>query len=82
MLSLALAIDPSTEAAYDSKRPREVLQADDAATRAQLLFDLADLYLSVGERARAQRSLDEARKLAPEDERAADLARRLETNGG
>jgi tetratricopeptide (TPR) repeat protein len=82
MLSLALAIDPSTEAAYDPKRPREDLQADDAATRAQLLFDLADLYLSVGERARAQRSLDEARKLAPEDERAADLARRLETNGG
>jgi tetratricopeptide (TPR) repeat protein len=82
MLTLALAIDPSTEAAYDPKRPREDLQADDAATRAQLLFDLADLYLSVGERARAQRSLDEARKLAPEDERAADLVRRLETNGG
>jgi tetratricopeptide (TPR) repeat protein len=82
MLSLALVIDPSTEAAYDPTRPRDDLQADDAATRAQLLFDLADLYLLVGERARAQRSLDEARKLAPDDERAADLARRLESSGG
>jgi tetratricopeptide (TPR) repeat protein len=81
MLSLALVIDPSTEPNYDSKRPPEVRQAEEAATRAQLLFDLADLYLVVGERERARRSFDEAKLLAPDDERAAELARRLEIPG-
>jgi tetratricopeptide (TPR) repeat protein len=81
MLTLALAIDPSTEPHYDPGRPPEVRQAEDAATRAQLLFDLADLYVLVGERERARRSLDEGKQLAPDDERAAELARRLETPG-
>jgi tetratricopeptide (TPR) repeat protein len=82
MLTLALVIDPSTEPHYDPRRPPEVRQAEEAATRAELLFDLADLYLAVGERERARRSLDEAKLLAPDDERAAELARRLETPGG
>jgi tetratricopeptide (TPR) repeat protein len=78
LLERALVIDPSTEADYDPERAARPDDPTESRTRAELLLDLAELRLDVGEKAAAERALDEARGLAPDPERLEALAKRLE----
>jgi len=82
LLEVALQIDPSTEPDYDPARftGDEAMQAraEEAAVRAALLLDLVELRLAVGERDSARVAFEEARTLAPGDERIARLGPEFE----
>jgi tetratricopeptide (TPR) repeat protein len=82
LLERALVIDPSTEADYDPARAALPHDEVEERTRAELLLDLAALRLDVGEKAGAERALDEARQLAPNAERLEELARRAQATDG
>jgi tetratricopeptide (TPR) repeat protein len=81
LLERALVIDPSTEPDYDPARAAQPEDDAEARTRAELLLDLAELRLDVGEKADAERALDEARLLKPDPARLEALSRRLEQEG-
>jgi len=80
LLERALVIDPSTERDYDPDRAAGPDDAE-ARTRAELLLDLAELRLDVGERAAADRALEEARGLAPDPARLEAITRRAQGSG-
>ncbi len=75
-LERALVIDPSTEPDYDPARAARPDDDAEARTRAELLLDLAELRLDVGETADAARALDEARGLKPDLQRLEALTSR------
>jgi tetratricopeptide (TPR) repeat protein len=76
LLERALVIDPSTEPDYDPARAAQPVDETEARTRAELLLDLAELRLDVGETDAALRALDEARGLDPGSDRLEALTKR------
>jgi tetratricopeptide (TPR) repeat protein len=87
LLERALVIDPSTDRDYDPARaartsanePGEMEDDAEARTRAELLLDLAELRLDVGETAAAERALEEARGLKPDPQRLEALSQRAQS---
>jgi tetratricopeptide (TPR) repeat protein len=82
LLEVALQIDPSTEQDYDPARftgdEAAKAKAEEAAIRAELLLDLVDVRLAVGERESARVAFEEARTLSPADERLKRLGAEFE----
>ncbi|MSR46588.1 MAG: hypothetical protein EXS13_05930 [Planctomycetes bacterium] len=77
LLKVALQIDPSTEPDYDPAALAGTEDPAEAMTRAALLLDLVELRLQVGEKEAARSALEEARGLAPDEPRVAELDQRL-----
>ena len=77
-LELALGVDPSCEPDFDAKLPAVERVSIDQAERTEILLDLVDIHLEVGETATARRYLERAVELAPDSPRILEIKARID----